>query len=183
MRTTPILTGLCAAAIALTATTSVADARPRPREGKKFQANKDFGLGIMLGAPSGLSGKYFYASSTAIDFGIGAIGRYRNRDGLHFHVDHLWHPVSLISNPSFELPLYIGIGGRYFDFDFNDNRDGYDDGSVLGVRVPVGIAFDFNNVPLDIFVELAFVLDFYVSDYDDDVDGDLNGAVGIRYWF
>jgi hypothetical protein len=56
---------------------------------------------------------------------------------------------------------------------------------VLGVRAPLGIAFDFNNVPLDAFVELALVIDFLVDDYygGDDVDGDLNAAIGLRYWF
>lgn len=183
MRMTPIFASFCAAAVALAATAGVADARPRPSRGKRFEANKEFGLGLMLGAPSGLSGKYFYHPSKAIDFGIGMIGRYRHRDGLSIHVDHLWHPLSLVSDRAFELPLYVGIGGRFFDFDWDDDRDGYDSGQVLGARAPVGIAFDFNNVPLDIFVEVAFVLDFYVSDYTDDIDADLNGALGLRYWF
>ncbi|HVK75098.1 MAG TPA: hypothetical protein VM734_17335 [Kofleriaceae bacterium] len=182
MGSTRILVTLCAAALALGAMSEVADARPRPKRGKTFTANKEFGLGLILGAPTGLSGKYFYSEDKAIDFAVGFLGRYRGRDGLHVHVDHLWHPVSLVSDSAFELPLYVGVGGRFYSFDWDDN-DRYDDGQVLGVRVPVGIAFDFNNVPLDIFVELAFVLDFYVSDYDDNVDGDFNGGVGVRYWF
>lgn len=173
-------TVLCALAAAATLTaTSIdvpdADARPRPRKGKKFVANKTFGLGLMFGAPSGLSGKWFYARSNAFDFGVGVFRRWRDRDGLHFHFDHLWHPVSLVSDSAFELPLYIGVGARLLDFDD-------DAGSALGVRVPVGIAFDFNNVPLDIFLEVAVVLDLFL-DRDDRYDGDFNGAVGIRYWF
>lgn len=161
------------AALALAATPE-ADARPRPRS-RKFEANKTFGLGIMLGAPSGLSGKYFYGRSTAFDFGVGAVRYWRNRDGLHLHFDHLWHPVSLAHDRAFELPLYVGIGARIFDFDGG--------GSAIGLRAPIGIAFDFNNVPLDIFVELALVIDTFV-DYDGDrYDGDVNGAVGLRYYF
>lgn len=176
---------LCVSAIAVAALTETADARPRPAgksRGKKFQANKTFGLGIMLGAPSGLSGKYFYAADKAFDFGIGAIGYYRGRDGIHLHFDHLWHPLSFTSTPAFELPLYIGVGARVFDFD--DDRDNNDfDGTAIGVRVPVGIAFDFNNHPLDIFIEFVPVLDFINYDNDDDVDFDINVAVGIRYYF
>lgn len=169
-----------ATALTLAATSvgvDVADARPRPRKGRKFVANKTFGLGLMIGAPTAISGKWFYGSSTAIDFGVGVFRRWRDRDGLALHVDHLWHPVSLAGNPTFELPLYIGIGGRLIDFDGGG-------GDALGVRVPVGIAFDFNNVPLDVFVELALVVDTFV-DYagDDDFDGDLNFALGARYWF
>lgn len=158
---------------------SPASARPRPSQGKAFVANKTFGLGLMLGAPTGLTGKYFLSSDNALDFGVGVISRYRNRDGLHLHMDYLWHPVSLASVPQFELPLYFGIGGRIFDFDDDDNND---DGFAFGVRAPLGIAFDLTNVPLDIFFELALVIDFFTG-YRDDVGADLNGAVGLRYYF
>jgi hypothetical protein len=159
-----------------------ADARPRPAgRASSFTANKTFGLGLMLGAPSGLSGKYFIGPSTALDFGVGII-RYccrGDRDGLHLHGDVLFHPVSLTSQPAFELPLYFGVGARIWDFDDNEFDD---DGFALGVRAPIGIAFDFNNVPLDVFIELALVVDFFFN-YRDEVDGDINGAIGVRYWF
>ena len=44
----------------------LADARPRPSRGGSFEANKTFGLGLMIGAPSGLSGKYFLSKDTAL---------------------------------------------------------------------------------------------------------------------
>jgi len=172
-----------AVALTLAGAAGTADARPRPRQGKSFEANKSFGLGLEFGAPFGLTGKYFLSQNTALQFGAGSIYHYRDREGLHLYVDHLWHPVSLASTPAFELPLYIGVGARIWAFDhYRGPYDG-DDALALGLRVPVGIAFDFNNVPLDIFVQLAFVLDFYTGDYYRDVYGDVNGTVGIRYWF
>jgi len=174
-------------------TVADADARPRPA-GKtrrsNFEANKTFGLGIMFGSPTGLSGKYFTGPSTAIDFGIGGIG-YRGRSGVHVHADFLWHPLSFVSDPAFELPLYVGIGGRFFNYDwYHSGPDHYHEGAALGVRAPIGIAFDFNNVPIDIFVELALVLDFLVDhdDFDDNFHDDtlyltIDGAVGFRYYF
>lgn len=155
------------------ATIPTAEARPRPRRGSTFEANKTFGLGVMFGAPTGLSGKYFVGSDTAIDFGIGAYYRYRGRDGLHIHADFLWHPVNLVKAEPFWLPLYFGIGGRFFDHDTHTH---------VGVRVPIGIAFDFTNVPLDVFFELAFVLDFLIDD-NDNLDADLAPALGLRYYF
>jgi len=183
----PVLCLVTVLALAF-AGTGDADARPRPAGRSRqsnFQANKTFGLGIMLGAPTGLSGKYYLGPDTALDFGIGVIGRYRSRDGLHIHADYLWHPLSLVSAEPFELPLYFGIGGRLFTFDEDYDRDRYyDDVTALGVRVPLGIAFDFNNVPLDIFVEIALVVDFFIAgDYRDDFGADLNGAFGVRYYF
>ncbi len=163
-----------------------ADARPRPTHVERFSANKTFGLGLMLGAPTGLSGKWFISGDTAIDFGVGAIGYYRGREGLHLHADHLWHPLVIAKAEPFWLPLYFGVGGRmfFFDDDFDDDNDRDDrDGVALGVRAPVGIAMDFNNVPLDVFFELALVMDFFLDYDDDDIDIDLNGAIGARYWF
>jgi hypothetical protein len=162
-----------------------AEARPRPSRVERFSANKTFGLGLMLGAPTGLTGKYFLSGDTAIDFGIGAIGYYRGRDGLHLHADFLWHPVTLAKAEPFWLPLYFGVGGRFFSFDDDIDDNDIDDteGFALGVRAPVGIAMDFNNVPLDVFFELALVVDFLFDYYDDGVDVDLNGAIGLRYWF
>ena len=82
------------------------------------------------------------------------------------------------------MPLYFGIGGRIWDFD--DDRRIYDDYDpwAIGVRVPAGVAFDFNNIPLDVFIQLVLVLDFYTADYyRDGVYADFNGSVGVRYWF
>ena len=178
-------------ALALTVSAEVADARPRPARHRRssFVANKTFGLGLMLGSPSGLSGKYFVGRSTAIDFGIGGVGCCRGRRGVELHADYLWHPFVLTSTPAFELPLYVGIGGRYYSYSWRHN-DHYHDGSALGARFPVGIAFDMNRTPFDIFVELALVADVIV-DHDPYTDGfdrdglyiDVDAAVGFRYYF
>lgn len=174
------VTMLFALAMSLGALVTQAEARPRPSGGSNFQANKTFGLGIMLGAPTGLSGKYFLGPDRALDFGVGFINYYRGRDGLHLHMDYLFHPVSLVSVPEFELPLYFGIGGRFFSFDDNDNDDV--DNFAFGVRAPIGISFDLTRTPIDIFFELALVIDFF-SGYRDNVGTDLNGAIGFRYYF
>lgn len=187
--TTPKPLGVLVLVLGLAATASVAEARPRPagkHHKSNFEANKTFGLGLMFGDPTGLSGKYFLSSDTALDFGIGGAGwahRYYGT-GLQVHVDHLWHPISLASAEPFELPLYFGIGGRLLTFDYDERPDRrYDNVTALGVRVPVGLAFDFNNVPLDIFAELAIIVDFFVNDYYHRAGIDGNGAIGIRYYF
>jgi hypothetical protein len=176
-------TTLVAIALAAFVASSTADARPRPQRGQAFHSNKTFGLGLELGAPFGLTGKYFLGegSDRALDFGIGDIDYfYGDRYGLHIYGDYLFHPVSLVQTEAFELPLYAGIGARFWNF---TDRRLNDAGYALGLRVPVGIAFDFNNVPLDVFFQLAFVLDF-VRDYGNrSVIGAVDGSIGIRYWF
>jgi opacity protein-like surface antigen len=180
------LTRLVALSVILAAASApVADARPRPAgriQGKSFEANKTFGLGLELGSPSGLTGKYFLDNgSNALQFGLGSIYGYRDHYGFNLYFDYLWHPVSLVSASAFELPLFVGVGGRLWNFD--DRRDRrYDDVFGFGVRVPIGIAFDFNEVPLDIFFQIVPTIDFYRG-YRDNVGFWFDASIGIRFWF
>jgi opacity protein-like surface antigen len=159
---------------------SAADARPRVTRARRFESNKTFGVGLELGAPTGLTGKYFLGdqSDRALDFGIGYLGNYLDdRNGLHIYADYLWHPVVLAHTDAFDLPLYLGAGLRYWNFDY-----GPDAGFAIGIRVPFGLAMDFNNIPLDVFLSLVPVLDF-LHDYVHGIDGDFDVSIGARFWF
>lgn len=154
---------------------------------RSFEANKTFGLGLELGEPTGLTGKYFFSDRAALDFGLGYIyEHYYYGDGLHLYADLLVHPVSLASNPTFELPFYVGGGIRFWDFDYcYQGRCGYG-ASAVGLRIPLGIAFDFNNAPLDIFIQIVPTIDFVSGDYYDRYDRSyitFDFSVGLRFWF
>jgi hypothetical protein len=193
MKTTRTLALSIATIAVLSFAASHADARPRPNGhigGKSFEANKTFGLGLELGEPSGLNGKYFVSSNHALDFGLGYMyNGYYYGDGIHLYADYLWHPLSLVSADAFELPFYIGVGGRFWNFDYGCDRFGNNCGansSAIGVRVPIGISFDLNNVPLDIYVQIVPALDFFTGAYryhNDRIYLDFGGNVGIRFWF
>ncbi len=154
-----------------------AEARPRPTGGTPFTANKTFGIGLIIGEPIGLSAKYYLSESTALDFALGEYDRFREDDDLGVHIDFLWHPVTLVTADPFVMPLYFGIGGRLVGDD-----DGPDDDEVdFAVRAPLGIALDFNRVPVDVFFELAILIELVNDDNDDDVD--LDAGIGVRYYF
>jgi hypothetical protein len=173
------------ASFAIALFTSAAEARPRPGGslgGRRFEANKTFGIGLELGAPTGLTGKYFLSADRALDFGFGTIYNYFDRYGFHIYGDYLFHPVSLLATDAFELPLYVGLGVRLWDFE--DRRVEPDDEAfAIGFRVPVGVAFDFNTVPIDIFVQLVPVLDFFSGYTRRSVYIDIEPSFGFRYWF
>ena len=155
-----------------------ADARPRPTGGTPFTANKTFGLGIMVGEPIGLTAKYYLSGSTALDFALGEYDRFRDDDDLGVHVDFLWHPLTLATADPFLVPLYFGLGGRIV----GDDDDGPDDDEIdFAVRGPLGVALDFNRVPIDIFFELALIIELINDDDEDDVE--LDAALGVRYYF
>lgn len=181
----PLLAAVALVALCVsTAGTAEARRRSFSNGSSRYQSNGKFGLGVELGAPSGLNGKLFLSPSTALNFGVGWLydNYYRDGDGLHLYLDHLWHPVSLTENPTFKLPFFVGVGGAFWSFD--DRRDRFDDRySAVGLRVPFGLAFDFNNVPLDIYVQLTLVVSIFFNDYRDRFGPGFAGSVGIRYWF
>jgi len=129
----------------------------------------DFGLGIILGEPTGISGKLWTSGKSAID---GAVAWSTDRNAsLHLHADYLVHNFPLITVEKGRLPLYYGIGGR-IKFAENDKDD------FIGVRIPVGIEYLFETAPVDIFFEIVPILDLAP-----DTDFDLNAAIGARYFF
>jgi hypothetical protein len=178
---------LLAAGVLGLCVSSSADARNRSFgdvEASTYQSNGKLGLGVELGAPSGLNGKYFLTPSTALNFGLGWLADYYYRDGngVHLYLDHLWHPKSLVETEAFKLPFFVGVGGRFWSF----GHDGLDRSSAAGVRVPVGVVFDFNKIPLDAFVAFTFGIDMFFGDYASQfsrVGVELGATIGARYWF
>jgi hypothetical protein len=141
--------------------------------------DRRFGLGVMVGEPTGISAKLWTSPVNAFDFGLGwsfggdRIGAYKGvYDGasrVHFHMDYLWHAFDAIHS-SERFPLYYGIGGRI------NTGAGYD-GSVA-VRGVFGIAWLPHNTPVDIFLELVPSLQLTSS-----TGFALDAALGARYYF
>jgi len=125
-----------------------------------------FGLGIILGEPTGLSAKLWLTEKTALDGAIAWSMWYE--PAIHIHADFLIHSFNLINVSKGQLPLYFGIGGR---IKLADNP-------WIGVRIPVGLAYLFENAPVDIFLEIVPILDLAPGTYFH-----LNSAIGVRYFF
>jgi hypothetical protein len=134
-----------------------------------------FGVGLILGEPTGISAKLYLKDDQAIQAAIGAafVG-----GGFQLDSDYVFHPYILQSRDSFVLPLYVGPGVRVIDY--TDGRDG--NALALGIRGVVGLLFDFKNVPLDTFVEVAAVLEYKFQD-GAGAGITLNAGAGIRYYF
>jgi hypothetical protein len=124
------------------------------------------GVGIILGEPTGLSGKLWLTEKTAADAGLA----WSMWDGgaLHVHADFLVHSFSLINVSQGQLPLYFGIGARVK----------LAEDPLVGVRVPFGLAYLFGSAPLDVFLELVPILDLVPATYFH-----FNSAIGVRYFF
>jgi hypothetical protein len=127
-----------------------------------------FGVGVIFGEPTGVSLKYFITDTIAVDGGVG--WAFHHHTDLHLHSDILWHDFDLIPVPEGKLPLYFGVGVRLKVEDHADDR--------FGIRVPVGVSYLFERLPIDIFAEIAPVLDLAPS-----TRGGLTAGVGVRWWF
>ncbi|HNQ13309.1 MAG TPA: hypothetical protein PKH65_08060 [Bacteroidia bacterium] len=125
-----------------------------------------FGAGIIIGEPTGLSGKLFMSERNAVDFALA--WSFADDAALHLHSDYLVHNYDLIHVSYGKLPLFYGIGGRLK----------LADKSRLGLRVPVGLAYLFDEDPFEVFIELVPLLDLIpVTSFT------INGGIGVRYYF
>jgi hypothetical protein len=126
---------------------------------------RGFGLGVILGEPTGLSLKSWTGRTTAIDAAVAwSFGR---EDSLHLHLDYLIHDFTLLRTNKGRLPVYYGIGGRIK----------LEDRTRIGIRFPVGVSYIF-EAPLDLFVELGPILDLAPR-----TEFTLSASIGLRYYF
>lgn len=126
----------------------------------------NFGLGVMLGEPTGISIKSWNNNRSA--FGFGAAWSFGRHDALHLHGDYLLHNwFSEVEDGA--LAFYYGVGARLLVSD-PDAR--------FGIRIPFGLNYVIPDSRVDLFVEAVPILDLTPS-----TDFEGNGALGIRYYF
>jgi hypothetical protein len=136
---------------------------------------RNFGLGVIIGEPTGISAKLWTSSVNAFDFGLGwsvggdRIGKYDGGSRVHFHMDYLWHSFNAISSTE-RFPLYYGFGGRI------NSGAGYD--ASIAVRGVFGIAWLPHNTPIDVFLELVPSLQLTSS-----TGFAIDAGFGARYFF
>jgi hypothetical protein len=131
-------------------------------------AGGNFGLGVTVGEPTGISAKLFLSSSNALQFG--AAWSFSGDTEFHLQGDYLMHFPNVITVEKGRLPLYAGLGGRV---KFREDAD-----NNVGLRIPVGLAYHFDGAPFDIFGEIVPILEL-----SPDTDFELEGAIGGRFYF
>lgn len=144
-----------------------------PAEARKKKAPSGIGIGVAIGDPTAFTMKFLLSGNSAFDLMIGEDAD--GFDDLQINFDWLYSPLVLGNGPGFTVPFYFGVGGvlEFDDNDFNDDVD-------LGLRLPIGIAFEFQKAPIELFLEAAFEI-FFINDDNDDLDVD--ALLGFRYYF
>lgn len=125
-----------------------------------------YGLGIILGEPTGFSFKGWTGEQSAIDAGLA--WSFLHETTFHVHVDYLLHTTTVTKRQ--DIPAYYGIGGRIKTGGRGDDR--------IGLRLVGGLVYYIPDAPVDLFAEIAPILDFAPS-----TDFEMNFALGARYFF
>jgi len=130
-----------------------------------------FGLGLIAGDPSGVTGKIWLDENISVNMAAGA-GVFR-RNSVQFQVDYVWNSFALIDSSEIEgqFAVYFGPGLRALFRNQEGTRDRF------GIRFPVGLSY-YPTPKWEFFAEAVPVLDLSPK-----VEGDMNASIGIRYFF
>lgn len=134
---------------------------------------RPFGIGVILGDPSGLSAKYYLGGrANAIDAALAFDTTGANNGWMYLHASYLWHPSVLSKSADVEFPWHVGVGGFVATNQWSNTT-----GNAIGVRVPIGIDADLEKVPVQFFADVALhVVILPATGVDFDV------GIGVRFY-
>jgi hypothetical protein len=135
---------------------------------KNYSQERKFGLGVILGEPTGFSGKYWVSDEHALDFGL-AYSFAHSDNAFSLHGDYLFHLYDKIKS-RYRFPVYYGFGARI--------HFGNKGGNTLGARGVIGILWIPDSLPIDAFIEIAPVFNLFPE-----TSLHLDLAIGGRYYF
>lgn len=131
---------------------------------------KRFGAGIYVGEPTGVTLKGYLTERLAID-GIAAWGFLNKALTVIGDVTYDFAEIPT-SSGTVTLPVYAGVGAKL------EFKSGPNDDTVVGIRVPVGLAAQWVNHPIEIFAEVVPGIEVSPS-----TEFDLMGGLGARLYF
>lgn len=136
------------------------------------ESNHNIGLGIIAGEPTGVSFKLWTSQTTAFD--AGAAWSFVGGEFFQVHGDFLLHNYDIFRVDTGKMSLFYGAGARvkFGEDNFGDNE------TTVSLRVPVGLAYEFEKTPIEIFLEIVPMLDLVPA-----TEIGIAGAVGFRYYF
>lgn len=145
-----------------------------------FARSKDWGIGVIIGGPAALTAKHILSSKAALDFGLG----YNWNNSMQIYSDYLFvfpGAFSTVERPGKDISPYLGLGGALSLYHSNHKPSirGKDDVDMaLAIRVPLGLSWMISETPVELFIELAPILDFIPGLYVE-----VSGGLGARVYF
>jgi len=123
------------------------------------------GIGVIIGEPTGITAKMWTSERTAFD-AAAAWSFYPESDFIHLHLDYLLHYFPQVDRGT--MMVYWGAGpiARFKE-----------SAGTIGLRVPFGIGYLWDEAPVEIFLEIAPRVELLPAS---DFNG--NAAIGVRYY-
>lgn len=148
-------------------------------QAQEIGTERTLGLGVQLGSPTGVTGKYYFMGPEhAVSAGIATEFIGFADDRLTIYATYLYHPLVLASGTFAEVPLFVGAGPQFWTSDLGDGRDDFDDDAAFGARIPVGFDVNLRELPLQFSGELAGLLPFIPE-----IEFSIDLSVAARYYF
>lgn len=131
------------------------------------------GVGVLLGAPTGLSVAY-RLDDPRHAFAAGLAWSVSSRD-VQLHLDYqlVLKRYENEEVDTVDFPLYVGVGAR-----FRAGDSPYRNDPNFGLRVPVGVAVHPKTVPIEGFVEVAPIVGLFP-----DTTVYVDAGFGVRVYF
>lgn len=140
---------------------------------------RNFGIGVIVGEPTGLTAKIWTQKDIALALSIG--NSYLG--SLRIGMDYLWHfnafnssAVNLYAGPGVAVGIGESSGWWYKDKDQKWYKGSDEIG--LGVRGVLGINIVPRDSPIEIFGEAGLMVGVLPGTY-----ANFEGALGIRFYF
>ncbi len=131
------------------------------------KAEDHFGLGLVFGAPSGISAKIPVSTANSLNMILG-YNLYGRKSSVTMIADYVWYQYDIIPITVGKLPLYFGPGATA----------NFSDGASIGVRAVIGAEYQFATVPFDAFLELGPGINVIPN-----TNGYFTIGLGARYLF
>lgn len=136
---------------------------------------KNMGVGVQLGEPTGITGKLWQDSERAWE----AHFAYSFKEFSQMSVNYLFHfPKLLVNAAAADAGLYPYVGGGAVLMIHNSRKSDSDPTTRFGLRVPFGLEWVPRDAPIGVFVEFAPVIGIIPGTYSF-----FEAAVGGRLYF
>jgi hypothetical protein len=129
------------------------------------QQKGTFGLGFIIGNPTGISMKFWTKETDAVEVAVG----WKKKE-TELHADYLWHNFELLPVENGRLPVFYGLG---IGVKLKEDKD-----NEIGIRTIAGLEYLFPTVPFDFFLQIAPMLQLTP---ESKVKGE--AALGFRFFF
>jgi hypothetical protein len=131
-----------------------------------FAAENGFGIGFVLGSPTGLSGSLPIGNNNAINAVLG-YNVYGNAN-LHAQADYVWFVRDILPVESGKISAYYGPGA----FAIASKNPS------IGVRMAVGVDYRFEAAPFQVFLEIGPGIELLPA-----TEPVFGAGLGLRYFF